>query len=163
MKLRSFVLLLLLLPLVTLADELVGKVVHVSDGDSMIVQVNETKLRVRMHGIDAPERTQSYNRKARQSLVELVADRTVTVQYDKEDKYGRIVGKVLVNGTDAGLVQLQRGMAWFYRFYQDELAPEDRAAYAQAEAAARRERRGLWAGSDPVPPWEFRRKRQSGK
>ncbi|HEY8354504.1 MAG TPA: thermonuclease family protein [Methylophilaceae bacterium] len=163
MKLRSFVLLLLLLPLVTLADELVGKVVHVSDGDSMIVQVNETKLRVRMHGIDAPERTQPYNRKARQSLVELVADRTVTVQYDKEDKYGRIVGKVLVNGTDAGLVQLQRGMAWFYRFYQDELAPEDRAAYAQAEAAARRERRGLWAGSDPVPPWEFRRKRQSGK
>lgn len=159
MKFRSLISLLLLLPLSTLAGDLTGKVVHVSDGDSMIVLANGTEQRVRMHGIDAPERKQPYNRKARQSLVELVAGKTVTVQYDKEDKYGRIVGKVLVDGTDAGLVQLQRGMAWFYRFYQEELEPEDRAAYAQAEDLARRDRLGLWAELQPVPPWEFRRRR----
>lgn len=159
MKFRSLIFLLLLLPFSTLAGELTGKVVHVSDGDSMIVLANGTEQRVRMHGIDAPERKQPYNRKARQSLAELVAGKTVTVQYDKEDKYGRIVGKVLVNGTDAGLVQLQRGMAWFYRFYQGELEPEDRAAYAQAEDLARRDRLGLWAEPQPVPPWEFRRRR----
>lgn len=159
MKFRSLISLLLLLPLSTLAGDLTGKVVHVSDGDSMIVLTNGTEQRVRMHGIDAPERKQPYNRKARQSLAELVAGKTVTVQYDKEDKYGRIVGKVLVDGTDAGLVQLQRGMAWFYRFYQEELEPEDRAAYAQAEDLARRDRLGLWAELQPVPPWEFRRRR----
>jgi endonuclease YncB( thermonuclease family) len=163
MRFRYFVFLLLLLPACVPAfdrtSELTGKVVHVSDGDSMIVLANGTEQRVRMHGIDAPERTQPYNHKARQSLAELVAGRTVTVQYDKEDKYGRIVGKVLVNGTDAGLAQLQRGMAWFYRFYQEELEPEDRAAYAQAEDLARRDRLGLWAEPQPVPPWEFRRRR----
>jgi endonuclease YncB( thermonuclease family) len=63
---------------------------------------------------------------------------------------------VLVNGADAGLDQIETGMAWHYKRYEREQLPEDRVAYARAEETARAERRGLWRDSRPVPPWEFR-------
>jgi|SRR5690554_1673689 endonuclease YncB( thermonuclease family) len=159
MAVRTILFLLFLLPISIYADELVGRTVHVSDGDSFIVLANGTEFRVRIQGIDAPERRQPYSRKARESLAEQIADKEITVQYDKKDRYGRIVGKVLVNDNDVGLVQLQRGLAWFYRYYQQELSPEDKAAYAQAEDDARQKKLGLWSDNQPMPPWEFRRMR----
>lgn len=158
MKFRYFVLLLLILPVSVLADELTGKVVHVSDGDSIIVLADNTQHKVRLGAIDAPERFQAYGNKSKKSLTALIAGKHVTVRYNKRDKYDRIVGKVFLQDMDVGLEQVKRGMAWFYRFYQEELEPEDRAAYAQAEDLARRDRVGLWADAKPVPPWEFRRR-----
>jgi endonuclease YncB( thermonuclease family) len=158
MKFRYFVLLLLILPVSVPANELAGKVVHVSDGDSIIVLADNAQHKVRLGAIDAPERFQAYGNKSKKSLTALIAGKHVTVRYNKRDKYDRIVGKVFLQDMDVGLEQVKRGMAWFYRFYQEELEPEDRAAYAQAEDLARRDRVGLWADAKPVPPWEFRRR-----
>jgi len=158
MKFRYLILLLLMLPACVPANELAGKVVHVSDGDSIIVLADEVQHKVRLGAIDAPERFQAYGNKSKKSLAELIAGKHVSVNYNKRDKYDRIVGKVYVQNMDVGLEQVKRGMAWFYRHYEDELEPEDRAAYAQAEDLARRERLGLWADTKPVPPWEFRRR-----
>lgn len=158
MKFRYLIFLLLLLPACVLADELAGKVIHVSDGDSIIVLADNTQHKVRLGAIDAPERFQAFGNRSKKSLTTLIAGKHVTVSYNKRDKYGRIVGKVYLQDMDVGLEQVKRGMAWFYRFYQEELEPEDRAAYAQAEDLARRDRLGLWADAKPLPPWEFRRR-----
>jgi len=81
----------------------------------------------------------------------------VTVQWDKHDRYGRIVGTVFVDGQDVDLEQVKGGMAWFYRYYQNELTPEDRKRYAQAEDKAKADKLGLWQDKHPIPPWEWRR------
>ncbi len=140
------------------ADTLTGKVVKVADGDSITVLDNtNTQHRIRLQGIDAPERKQAFGNASRKHLANLVAGKKVTVKWAKRDRYGRIVGFVFVDGKDIDLVQLKAGMAWFYRYYQKELSAENRKRYAQAEEQARSERRGLWRDKNPMPPWEWRR------
>ncbi len=140
------------------ADTLTGKVVKVADGDSItVLDSTNTQRRIRFQGIDAPERGQPYGNASRKHLASLVAGKTVTVKWDKRDRYRRIVGFVIVDGKDINLVQLKAGMAWFYRYYQRELSPEDRRLYADAENKARYERLGLWRENNPIPPWENRR------
>jgi endonuclease YncB( thermonuclease family) len=142
----------------TFAATLTGKVIKVADGDTITVLDNaNTQHRIRLQGIDAPERKQAYGNASRQHLASLVAGKAVTVEWDKRDRYGRIVGFVLVDGQDANLEQLKAGMAWFYRYYQKELSPDKRTLYAQAEDKARVERVGLWRNKNPMPPWEWRR------
>jgi endonuclease YncB( thermonuclease family) len=80
----------------------------------------------------------------------------VNVEFKKTDRYGRIVGKVLVANVDAGLSQVEAGMAWHYRAYAREQSPSDRATYAAAEEAAKAAGRGLWSDKNSQPPWEFR-------
>ncbi len=79
---------------------------------------------------------------------------------EKNDRYGRLVGKVLVNGGDANLAQIQTGMAWHYKQYQREQSAEDRQTYAAAEDAAKSKKLGLWAENDPVAPWDWRKDRR---
>ncbi len=81
------------------------------------------------------------------------------MKWVKRDRYGRIVGFVIVDGQDVNLAQVKAGMAWFYRYYQKELSPEDRRRYAKAEDQARTDRLGLWQDKNPMPPWEWRRQR----
>ena len=81
----------------------------------------------------------------------------VTVETDKKDRYGRNLGKVLINGKDANLMQIERGFAWHYKAYERDQSSVDRNAYADAENVARASRVGLWADAKPVPHWEFRR------
>jgi endonuclease YncB( thermonuclease family) len=76
---------------------------------------------IRLSGIDAPEKAQPFGQRSKESLSSLVFDKAVTVEWSKRDKYGRIVGKVLIDGTDANLEQIKAGMAWFYRRYAKEL------------------------------------------
>ena len=92
----------------------------------------------------------------------MVFSKRVIVEYDKQDRYGRTLGKVLVGGRDACLEQVRAGLAWHYKYYENEQSPEDRRAYAQAEVEARAARRGLWADANPVPPWDFRNGRRGG-
>jgi endonuclease YncB( thermonuclease family) len=143
----------------TFAGALTGSVIKVADGDTINVLEDNTQHRIRLQGIDAPERKQPYGNASRIHLASLVAGKTVTVEWDKQDRYGRIVGFVIVNGQDMNLEQLKAGMAWFYRYYQKELTPDTRKLYAQAEDEARRNKRGLWQDKNPMPPWEWRRKR----
>ena len=87
----------------------------------------------------------------------MVYEKVVSVEYSKQDRYGRIVGKVLVKGVDANLEQVKRGMAWFYKKYQNEQPLQDRLDYLHAQEFAEKERIGLWVGNDPVAPWDFRK------
>jgi endonuclease YncB( thermonuclease family) len=137
---------------------LTGKVVKVVDGDT-IYALDETltQYKVRLAGIDAPERNQPYGLASRKHLGSLVAGKTVTIEYTKHDRYGRIVAKVSINGVDVCLEQIKAGFAWHYKKYQNEQGPGDRALYAHAEHRARTERIGLWRDNRPTPPWDFRR------
>jgi endonuclease YncB( thermonuclease family) len=142
----------------TAAIEFVGKVVGVTDGDTLtVLTAQRQQHRVRLSGIDAPERRQAFGQVSKQHLSDLAYDKTVSVVFHKRDRYKRILGKVLVNGADAGLNQIQSGLAWHYKKYERKQSPEDRVAYTPAEEKARAERRGLWRDPRPVPPWEFRR------
>ena len=141
-----------------MASEIRGQVVSVTDGDTVtVLDVQRVQHRVRLQGIDAPERRQPFSQRARAYLSDLVMKQEVVVRVDKIDRYRRPVGVVYVDGVDAGLQMVQAGLAWHYKQYQREQTPEERRAYAEAEDTARKERLGLWSDPQPVPPWVYRR------
>lgn len=135
-----------------------GRVVAIADGDTItILDSANTQHRIRLEGIDAPESHQAFGEQSRLSLSEMVFGKDVSVTYQKIDQYGRLVGKILLDGKDINLEQVKAGMAWHYKEYQREQTPEDRDAYAKAEDDARSARRGLWQDPNPVEPSAFRR------
>ena len=143
------------------ASILQGKVVHVADGDTItVLDATNTQHKIRLQGIDAPEKAQAFGQKSKQSLSQLVHSKQVTVEFQKKDKYDRSVGKVVLNGTDVCLEQIKLGMAWHYKHYESEQPKEDRETYAQAENAARTNAIGLWKDKQTIPPWEFRRQQK---
>ncbi len=140
------------------ATTLEGIVAHVADGDTItVLDANNTQHKIRLQGIDAPEKAQAFGQKSKQSLHQLVHSKQVTIEYQKKDKYGRTVGKVVHNGNDVCLEQIKLGMAWHYKQYESEQSKEDREIYAQAELSARANAIGLWKDKQPSPPWEFRK------
>ena len=158
-KLCSFTLLLLSLGLN--AATLQGRVVGVADGDTItVLDATKTKHKIRMQGIDAPEKAQAFGQRSKQSLSDLVFNKQVTVDFEKKDKYSRTLGKVLLNGTDICLTQIKLGMAWHYKQYASDQPKEDRAVYAQVEQDAKSQKAGLWSDKSPTPPWEFRRQQK---
>jgi len=143
--------------LLTHADVLFGRVVGVSDGDTItVLDESKTKFVIRLMGIDAPEKAQSFGQESKQSLTELIYDRDVVVTWFKRDRYGRTVGLVRVNGVDVCLEQIKRGFAWHYKQYEREQTTEDRASYTEAERVARSARLGLWTEDNPIEPSQFR-------
>jgi len=146
----------------TLADTLVGKVVGVSDGDTItVLDGQQTQHKVRLMGIDCPEKAQPFGQNAMQNLSDLVFGRSVSVEWQKLDRYERIVGRVLVSGQDANLEQVRKGLAWHYKKYEREQEPLDRATYSQAEIEARMGNRGLWSDPSPIPPWDWRKSKKN--
>jgi endonuclease YncB( thermonuclease family) len=117
--------------------------------------------RLKVTGIDALELGQRYGQASKARLSRRVAGRFVVVNWEKRDRYKRLVGKVLVSDQDVCLEQVQAALAWHYKKYQYEQPPEDRAAYAEAEEEAGEARHGLWVDPRPVPPWDWRRGRRS--
>ncbi len=109
------------------ADTLTGKVVKVADGDSITVLENNTQYKIRLQGIDAPERKQAFGNASRKHLASLVAGKEVKIEYQNYDRYGRVVGKVLVDDVDVCLEQVRAGYAWHFKRYQHEQSLEDRA------------------------------------
>lgn len=145
----------------TVADTLKGRVVSISDGDTVTVLDSlNTQHKIRLMGIDAPEKKMSFGQKSKEHLSDLVFDKQVSVEYSKKDRYGRTVGKVIVNGNDANLEQVRAGMAWHYKQYQKEQSLDERVSYAEAEDQARAGHRGLWGDTNPTPPWEWRRSKK---
>ena len=142
---------LLILASYCTADTLNGKVVKVADGDTItVLDSTNTQHRIRLTGIDAPEKGQPFGNVSKQRLTNLVAGKMVMVEYTKKDRYGRILGKVWVQlcssceAMDANLAQVTAGMAWWYRHYQKDQPPEDRGRYESAEDEAKARRIGLW-------------------
>ncbi len=128
--------------------------VGVVDGDTLVVQIKDgSRLTLRLHGIDAPERDQPHSDEALRTLNELVGGRTVRFEVIDIDRYGRTVARVHVGDTDANAELVRRGAAWVYRRYSDD------PVLLASEREARAEKRGLWArpASERVPPWDWRR------
>ena len=140
------------------AEVLHGLVVAVADGDTITV-LDESKQqhKIRLMGIDAPEKKQAYGQRSKESLSELVYMKDVEVTWTKRDRYGRTVGQVTVDGNDMCLEQIKRGMAWHYKQYQREQAESDRSLYSESESTARDLKIGLWHGVAPIEPSTFRK------
>ena len=166
---KYFSTLVLVIPLLSAqAEMLTGRVVPVADGDMVtVLDATNTQHKIRVAGIDAPEKKQAIGNRSKDNLAELVAGKNVSVEWTKRDRYQRIVGKIMgakpsctaadcPKTVDAGLAQIRTGLAWWYEKYAKEQLPDDAAAYAAAEALARGQTAGLWRYKDPMPPWEFR-------
>lgn len=128
-------------------------IVGVADGDTLTaLGGGRRQLKCRLYGIDAPEKKQAYGQASKASLAALTFGRSAAIEIVDRDRYGRAVCKVTVGGLDVNREQLARGMAWMYRQYTRE------RDYSDAEALAQVRQIGVWRDSDPVPPWDFRRK-----
>ena len=135
-----------------------GKVVGVADGDTItVLDAQNTQHKIRLQGIDAPEKAQPFGNKSKQSLHEMVHGKQVLVDYQKKDKYGRVVGKVLLNSVDVCLEQVKRGMAWHYKQFANEQSKTDQESYAHADLTAQAQSIGLWKEKAPTPLWVFRK------
>lgn len=142
------------------AAEIHGKVVGVSDGDTItVLDAEKHQHKIRLAGIDAPEHAQAFGQASKKSLSDMVYGKQVDVNWDKRDRYGRIIGKVSIDQIDVCVEQVRRGMAWHYKQFQREQSEADQESYAAAENWARANRVGLWRDASPVPPWAFRRRR----
>ena len=155
---RLFMLLFLLLISVRApAETLTGRIVGVSDGDTLtLLDAKQVPHKIRVAGIDAPEKKQPFGEKAKASLSALAFNRTAEADCRKTDRYRRQVCVVFVGGKAVGLEQVKAGMAWWYRQYATEQTPQERIDYEHAESQAKRHRYGLWSGPNPTPPWEWR-------
>lgn len=144
------------------ADTLTGRVVGVSDGDTLtLLEESHDRHKIRLAGIDSPEKGQAYGRYCKQSLSDMTYDQVVTVEWNKRDRYGRIVGKVNVGQDDVNLEQINRGCGWHYKKYQHEQSSSDQIEYSKREKLAKDQGIGLWSDEMPTPPWEWRAKRNS--
>ncbi len=136
---------------------LTGKVIKITDGDTITVLDHQYRQqKIRLSGIDAPERGQPYGRAAKRFLNSLLAGQHICIQSNKRDRYQRIVGKVVLNQTDINIQMIQNGYAWHYKKYQKEQPLRDQITYAQAEVNARSSLTGLWTEPYPIAPWDWR-------
>lgn len=130
-----------------------GKVVGVTDGDTITVLVaGHDQVKVRLANIDAPEKAQPFGQRSKQALSDLAFGKSIECNQSGLDRYGRTIAVCSVGSTVINLAMVKAGMAWVYRKYAHGV-PE----YYAAEDEAHRQRLGLWADADPVPPWEWRR------
>ena len=142
---------LLTLSFAVSAVDLPGRVVRVVDGDTLVIEAGDERRKVRLAGIDAPERDQLWGDASTRELRRQVAGRDVVVVWDKADRWDRLIGVIRLDGEGINLHMVDRGMAWHFKRYAREQTPEDRETYSAAEIAAQGARRGLWSDSTPVP------------
>ena len=149
-----------------------ARVIGVMDGDTIkVLDANKVEYKIRLGGIDAPEHDQPFGERSKKSLASAVMGRDVRIEWAKQDRYGRLVGKIWVSPPelhcdsrisncpmtlDVNLAQLTVGLAWHYKEYASEQSAEDRRRYAFAEEDARARQAGLWTDADPTPPWDWR-------
>jgi endonuclease YncB( thermonuclease family) len=135
-----------------------GQVVGVADGDTVtVLDKNKQQHRVRVAGIDAPEKGQPFGNASKDNLARMIFKRRVEVRCYKEDRYGEVCRVYNDKLRDVGLAQVSAGFAWWYREYSHEQTTQERGAYSAEEANAKAAKRGLWKDPNPVPPWEWRR------
>lgn len=161
---RWFIPLLLCWSISAAAETLVGKVVGVTDGDTItVLDEQRQQHKVRLAGIDAPEKRQAFGQRAKEALSDEVFGKTVSVEWNKHDRYRRIIGKIVVDAKDVNLGQVEAGLAWWYQKYSAEQSTTDQQLYAEAEDEAKRERLGLWSEAEPMAPWDWRKLRRTGR
>ncbi len=135
-----------------------GRIVKVNDGDTIVLLRNNQEERIRLNGIDCPERGQAFGTVAKNFTADMVFSKEVRVVSDGLDRYQRILGWVyLEDGRCLNHELLKAGLAWHYKDYNSD--PDLAAMEVSAKAA----KKGLWADHHPVSPWEYRRNRRNHK
>ena len=160
-----------LLAFTTHAASIDGKAITVADGDTItILDADNNQHRIRINGIDAPEKGQPFGDRSRQNLRYMVSGKEVMADCHKIDRYGRQVCKVWARpancpwcnkSVDVGQAQIVAGLAWWYREYAKEQSAEDRGRYESTEKEAQVQKIGLWQQSNPMPPWEWRKEKRA--
>jgi len=144
--------------LVCAAQTFTGRVVGVADGDTVTILLESNRTqRIRLAGIDAPEKSQAFGTRAKQALSDKVFNRTVTVTSNSTDRYHRWVCDIHLENRWINQEMVEEGWAWWYHQYSTS------KILAQAETEAQAQKRGLWADPQPQPPWDFRRKAKSNR
>ena len=133
-----------------------AKVIGVLDGDTIEVLKDKTPIRIRLYGIDCPERDQDFGTRAKQFTSDKVFKKTVEVVPVEKDQYNRLVAKIYIDGKYLNQMIVAEGFAWWYKRY----APKD-IDLKDAEDEARSSKKGLWSHPNPIPPWKFRRQKAS--
>ena len=131
-----------------------GRVVGIADGDTVTVLQNNQEYKIRLYGIDTPEKAQDFGARAKEFTSGLVFKKDVRVIQKDVDRYGRVVGLIYVGDTCINQEIIKAGFAWVYQQYCKDSFCRD---WLDLERQARESRNGLWSHPDPVPPWEFRR------
>jgi len=147
--------LLLIVAFTTNAQKFTVKVVGVSDGDTFTaINRDSLQMRIRIYGIDAPEKSQDFGKRAKKALSDYVFGKKVTIDVQSQDGWGRYVSYVYTpDGRDVSLMMLQDGMAWHFKKY------DSTEKYSKAESDARSKKLGIWSQPNPVAPWDFRKKK----
>ena len=150
----AYALCLLLMTATAHAGDIVGEVIGIADGDTITVLQSRTQYKIRLYGIDTPEKSQAFGNKAKRFLSGLVYRKKVRVVEEDVDRYGRIVGSVYLGSTFVNEEMVKSGYAWVYRKYcKRSFCPD----WLGMEREARERGLGLWKDKDPIPPWDFRR------
>lgn len=136
-----------------------SRVISVADADTLtVLGRDENKYKIRLQGIDAPERKQAYGAMCKEKIAGLLSQQLVDVEAYKRDRYQRLVAKVTWQDQDVALETIRVGCGWHYKAYADEQSWRDQRAYAKAERHARRNKLGLWRDANPEAPWDYRRR-----
>jgi len=161
---RLIIIILFLLSTYTYAD-FNAEVLRIIDGDTVVVVDSDgQKLRIRLLGIDTPEKNQRFGYESSAYLKKILNKQSVTI-ISSPDKnkpytlgyYKRIIGKIFLNGRDINLEMIQKGMAWHFKKYKKSQPMNDRYSYNKAEVNARKKNIGLWKNENPLPPWKWRK------
>jgi endonuclease YncB( thermonuclease family) len=158
-KTKTFILGLVVILLPSFSWAFSGKVVGVADGDTITVLRDKEQVRIRLYGIDCPEKGQAFGKRAKQFTSKMVYGKVVEVKVMDTDRYGRTVALVAVNKQILNEELLKAGYAWVYYQYCHEMICH---AWADYQFAAKLDKRGLWHDPNSIPPWEFRRKKRKG-
>ncbi|HMO19195.1 MAG TPA: thermonuclease family protein [Oligoflexia bacterium] len=143
---------IILFPILTFAETLSGKVIGISDGDTITVLSNKIPVKIRLNGIDCPENTQDFGTRAKQAASDIAYGKEAAVNSHGKDRYGRVIGDITVGSINLNHALVEKGLCWWYRKY----APND-TVLKNLEQEARTSKRGLWSQPNPIPPWEFRK------
>ena len=148
---KSILVLLFLFPILLSAQTLRGKVVRVSDGDTVVLlDADNTQQKIRLNGIDAPENGQPYGDKSKEYLTGLIARKEVTVEVKGKDQYKRVLGVVYLGDTNINAEMIRAGYAWNYKYSKDKY-------YIKLQEKAKAEKKGLWKDKNAIDPWEWRK------
>lgn len=128
------------------------KVIGIADGDTLTILEGSRPLKLRLANVDAPEKSQPYGQRSKQSLSDLCWNKDAQYETQDTDRYGRTVAVVTCGGVEVNRAQVERGFAWVYpKYNRDPSLP-------QLQEDARGMQRGLWSDRNPVPPWEYRKR-----
>jgi micrococcal nuclease len=150
-KITLLTVFLLVLPFFSFS-QLNGRVVSIADGDTFTLLMGAEKIRIRLHGIDCPEKSQAFGDVSKKFLSELALGKDVIVQKTDTDQYGRTIGILEIDSINVNEELLKAGLAWHYKRF------DKNPIWTKLEEQARSDKQGLWIQKDPIPPWEFRKK-----